>query len=91
MKRMLYLLLNSFPTAGGVTNASSNYFLIAGEAFCSMRPFVKFIFILNLGPFNLSGACGVKDDKITWHVASLHLGMGGNSGARLEHQQILTR
>lgn len=70
--------------------ASSNYFLIAGEAFCSMRPFAKFIFILNLRPFNLSGTVELRMIKYTWHAASLHLGYGGNSGARLEHQQILT-
>ena len=29
-----------------------------------MRFFVKFILILNLGPFNSSGICRVKDDKI---------------------------
>lgn len=75
VKCMLYLLLNSF-LSGENCHKCKLYFLTAGWAIHSMRSFVKYLCILNLGLFIfiVSGIRKVRDDKMYLELSPVSTG-----------------
>lgn len=66
---IFYLLLNSFLIGEKVTNENSISSLLVRP--CSIRSFIKYLSIVNLGPFTSSDICEVRDDKIYLELSPL--------------------